>query len=225
MFTGIIEEVGSIRRIDPVSDHAVIVIAAKTVLEGTNIGDSIDVDGVCLTVTEIGSDHFSADAMPETVRRSTLGTLEVGSSVNLERALRLDSRLGGHLVSGHIDGLGTVSSIERDENAIWFKIATAQDLLRYIVEKGSIAINGVSLTVVGVDGTSFTVSIIPHTFESTDLSTCTVGSKVNLECDILAKYVEKLVLSEDLTGNTAAPTRADNGDSRLTESFLLENGF
>lgn len=165
----------------------------QKVLEGSQIGDSIAVNGVCLTVTSMGGSYYTADVMAETMNRSSLGQLSTGASVNLERAMPANGRFGGHIVSGHIDGTGTVQSIEPDDNAIWYTIAAKPNLLRYIVEKGSITIDGISLTVAYVDEHCFKVSIIPHTQQVTALHDRGVGDIVNLECDIIGKYVEKLL--------------------------------
>ena len=216
MFTGIIEEKGKIQKVISGQSSGSIEIRAKKVLEGTRIGDSIAVSGVCLTATSLGSTYFTADAMPETLDRSALGRMSAGSHVNLERAMPADGRFGGHIVSGHIDGTGTVKSITKDENAIWYQINAAPKLLRYIVEKGSIAIDGISLTVARTDDESFSVSIIPHTQKETTLQYLREGDAVNLETDIVGKYVEKLM----------KPEPEEEGSSRgLTEDFLRENGF
>ncbi len=193
MFTGIIEEIGTVRRIERGAKGAWLTIGAKTVLEGTKIGDSIATNGVCLTVTSMTADSFTADVMAETLRRSGLGALQSGSPVNLERAMPADGRFGGHIVSGHIDGTGTVAALRREDNAVWVTVHAAPSLLRYIVEKGSIAIDGVSLTVAAVDTDGFSVSIIPHTGAQTILLGKKPGDTVNLECDVIGKYVEKLL--------------------------------
>lgn len=213
MFTGIIEEVGAVRRIERGAKGARLTIAAKTVLEGTRIGDSIATNGVCLTVTDLTADSFSADVMAESLRRSGLGALQAGSPVNLERAMPLDGRFGGHIVSGHIDGTGTLASLRREDNAVWLTVRAAPALLRYIVEKGSVAIDGVSLTVAAVDGTGFSVSIIPHTGAQTILLGKKPGDTVNLECDVIGKYVEKLL---------GPYGQAQSG---ITMEFLAQNGF
>lgn len=210
MFTGIIEELGTVERVG----GGEIVLRAATVLEGTRLGDSIAVNGVCLTVTRLTSAGFTADVMPETLRRSSLGNLRPGSQVNLERAMAADGRFGGHIVSGHIDGTGTVSSLRREGNAVWVTIAAGPELLRGIVEKGSIAIDGISLTVAAVDDASFSVSIIPHTAASTILGTKRPGDTVNLETDLIGKYVEKLLTFRDQP--------ASGG---LTLEILRQNGF
>ena len=163
MFTGIIEEIGHVNNVKKGTASATLTIQAEKVLEGTHIGDSIAVNGVCLTVTGIYDNTFTADVMHETLNRSSLGKLVSGSAVNLERAMAADGRFGGHIVSGHIDGTGKVAAITKDDNAIWYQIKTDSGILKYIVEKGSVAIDGISLTVAKTDSQSFSVSIIPHT--------------------------------------------------------------
>lgn len=193
MFTGIIEETGEIKRLDITGKSGRIELKAKTVLVGTKIGDSIAVNGICLTVTSISSDSFTADVMAETVRRSSLKGASAGDSVNLERAMAADGRFGGHIVSGHIDGTGEIKNIKREENAVWIKIKTSPRILSLIVEKGSICIDGISLTVAEVSDSDFSVSVIPHTLEVTVLKDRKPGDTVNLENDIIGKYVQKLM--------------------------------
>lgn len=193
MFTGIIEETGTIKRISISGNSGSLEIGAKTVLEGTKTGDSIAVNGVCLTVTCLTSSGFTADVMAETLRRSSLGSLSAGSSVNLERAMAADGRFGGHIVSGHIDGTGRISKMQKEENAVWVYIQAQKEILDLIVEKGSIAIDGISLTVAGVTDTEFSVSIIPHTAKETTLLSKKNGDIVNLENDIIVKYVRKML--------------------------------
>ena len=214
MFTGIIEEVGRIARIERSAAGARLWVEARAVLEGTRIGDSIATNGVCLTVTALDGQGFAADVMGETMRRSALGQLRPGAPVNLERAMAADGRFGGHIVSGHIDGTGTVAGLRREDNAVWVTVHAAPELLRYIVEKGSIAIDGISLTVASVDSRGFQVSIIPHTGAETTLLGRQAGDMVNLECDILGKYVEKLL-------QAAEPQRRGG----LTMEYLAEHGF
>ena len=226
MFTGIVEEVGTVANLQRGAASAILRINAHTVLEDCHIGDSIAVNGVCLTVTSFDSSSFAVDVMHETLDRSSLGALKTGSKVNLERAMAANGRFGGHIVSGHIDATGTIRSIERDDNAIWYTIATPSEVLRYIVEKGSIAIDGISLTVARVDATSFAVSTIPHTNEVTTLSECRVGDVVNLENDIIGKYVEKLLVGG--APSVYSPDTAQGsstGNSNITLDFLAENGF
>lgn len=217
MFTGIIEEIGVIRQIQPGARSSRLTIGAKTVLAGTKVGDSICTSGVCLTATSLTGDTFTADVMAETMRRTKLGDLKVGSPVNLERALRLDTRLGGHIVSGHIDGTGTITHMEREDNAVWVTVQTTPALLRYIIEKGSIAIDGISLTVAAVRETGFQVSVIPHTGAETTLLRQKVGDIVNLECDMIGKYVEKLM-------GIGAPS-TQKQETAVTTAFLAEHGF
>ena len=193
MFTGIVEEVGTVKQISRGTHSAVLTIRAQTVTAHTKAGDSIAVNGICLTVTQLFPDGFSADVMHETLNRSSLGHLTIGSKVNLERAMAANGRFGGHIVSGHVDGTGHITRIRRDDTAVWYTIHTEPQILRYIVEKGSIAIDGISLTVAAVSQTDFSVSIIPHTAEFTTLHDRRIGDPVNLETDIIGKYVEKLM--------------------------------
>ena len=210
MFTGIIEELGVV---DSIGAGRLSIRASK-VLEDVSLGDSIAVNGICLTVTSFDKGHFTADVMPETIRRTALRELKKGSSVNLERALTLSSRLGGHIVSGHIDGVGEVESFTEEGNAVLLKIKAEEKLLHYIVEKGSVALDGISLTVARVTDTDFTVSLIPHTRQVTNLHAKMAGSPINIETDVLGKYVEKLLGSG-----------AQEKKSGLTREFLLQNGF
>lgn len=214
MFTGIVEEIGTVEKVIPGTKSSRLVITASKVLQDANLGDSICTSGVCLTVTERSSHTFTADVMAETMRRTKLGQLKPGSPVNLERALRLDSRLGGHIVSGHIDGTGTITAMQREENAVWLTVSTGPALLRYMVEKGSITVDGVSLTLAAVHAGDFQVSVIPHTGAQTTLLTQHPGDLVNLECDLIGKYVEKLL---GLPQNTSKPA--------ISEAFLREHGF
>lgn len=211
MFTGIVEEIGKIRAIQRGSRSIVLEIEARKVLEDTKIGDSIATNGTCLTVTSLTPDSFRADVMPETMRRTGLGILKPGDRVNLERALSLNSRLGGHLVAGHVDGTGRIVEVQQDDIAVWLTIAAAPHLLKYVIEKGSVAIDGVSLTVAYVDEAVFRVSVIPHTQEETTLTQKRTGDIVNLENDMVARYVEKLVKGENPKG--------------LSLAFLEANGF
>lgn len=215
MFTGIVEETGKIRSAQTGGTSGRLDIEADIVIEGTKIGDSIAVNGVCLTVVELGTDGFTADVMPETVERSSLGKCRPGDKVNLERAMAADGRFGGHIVSGHIDGTGRIESLEDDGIAVWVSIRAEKALLKYIVEKGSVAIDGISLTVAYVDGDRFKVSVIPHTGEATMLLEKKPGDTVNLENDIIGKYVDKLMHFRDETGE----------ESEITMDFLIENGF
>ena len=212
MFTGIVEEMGTVTQLIRGIKEQRITISCNKILEDIHIGDSIAVNGVCLTVVTYDGKSFQADVMNETFLRSVLGALRPGSPVNLERAMAADGRFGGHIVSGHIDGTGTIKSIKKDDNAIWLEIAASKDILDGIVEKGSIAIDGISLTVAAVDNVSFKVSIIPHTLKETVLGVKKVGDTVNLETDVIGKYVKKLLMSR--TTNTG-----------LTKEMLLANGF
>lgn len=193
MFTGIVEELGHVASVTDLGDAARIVIAGPLVTSDAAPGESIAVNGVCLTVVHVDRGTFSADVMLETLRRSSLGALGPGSSVNLERAARLDSRIGGHLVQGHVDGTAVVRSIEPADHWTTVTFALSGGLSRYVVEKGSITVDGVSLTVVAVDDESFSVSLIPTTLEHTTLGTRQVGDTVNIEVDVIAKYVERLM--------------------------------
>lgn len=193
IFTGIIEELGVVKSIAINGASGCITIKVKKVLEGTQLGDSIAVNGTCLTVTSINSDGFSADVMAETVKRTSLSQVGKGDLVNLERAMILNGRFGGHIVSGHIDGTGTITKYTKEENAIWVTIKAPDEILDLIVEKGSICIDGISLTVATVSDQDFQVSIIPHTAKETTLIHKKVGSLVNLENDIVGKYIKKLM--------------------------------
>ena len=215
MFTGIVEEVGKIKKIERNTVSAKLSIEADKVLQEVKEGDSIAVNGICLTVTSFTKNSFTADVMHETMNRTTLGKLKENSPVNLERALSVRGRFGGHMVSGHIDGRGKIVGIEKDDNAVLFTIETTEKILRYIVEKGSIAINGISLTVARVDRKNFTVSVIPHTLRVTSLGSFQKGDEVNLENDIVGKYIEKLL-------GLSCPEKKE---STLTMDFLIKNGF
>jgi len=193
VFTGIVEELGSIRSVTDLGDAARLTILGPVVTADARHGDSIAVNGVCLTVVEIADDGFTADVMQETLSRSSLRALAPGSPVNLERAARVDSRLGGHIVQGHVDGIATVASISPTENWTTMSFALTGGLSRYVVEKGSIAVDGVSLTVVAVDDAAFAVSLIPTTLAHTTLGSRRVGDVVNIEVDVIAKYVERLM--------------------------------
>ncbi|MCI1960109.1 MAG: riboflavin synthase [Clostridia bacterium] len=217
MFTGIIEEVGTVKEIKKGINSSRLMIEGKNILSDVKIGDSIAVNGVCLTVTSFDKTIFNADVMSETLSRSSLGSLSSGSQVNLERAMAANGRFGGHIVSGHIDGTGIIFNMKRDDIAVWITINTTKDILNLIVEKGSIAIDGISLTVTNVNDTSFTVSIIPHTGTNTTLLTKKKGDIVNLENDIIGKYVQRLmsIKEKETKGNK----------SNITMDFLAEYGF
>ena len=192
MFTGIVEECGTVLGVLKNGVSGSLQIQASTVLEGTKTGDSIAVNGVCLTATKLTKSSFTADVMAETFRRTNLGNLGKNSRVNLERAMAADGRFGGHIVSGHIDGTGVISRIKEEGNAVWIYISAPQSILNLIVEKGSVAVDGISLTVAAVSDKEFAVSVIPHTRENTALSGKKTGAVVNLENDIIGKYVQKL---------------------------------
>lgn len=226
MFTGIIEEIGTIKHIVHGEKSAKLTIAGKVVLEGTKLGDSIAVNGVCLTVTRLAGTEFTADVMAETLRRSSLGQLQPGGRVNLERAMAADGRFGGHMVSGHIDGTGIITSLKQEDNAIWVTISTKPALLRYIVEKGSITIDGVSLTVAMVDHHGFQVSLIPHTARETVLLSRGIGAVVNLENDVIGKYVEKF-LREPMDRNDPGQEEEPGAVRQrgITSDFLTQHGF
>ena len=213
MFTGLIEEVGTLRAVRRGAHSAVLSIAARTVLEDLKVGDSVAVNGVCLTATAKDSTGFTADVMHETLDRSSLGALTPGSHVNLERAMAAGGRFGGHMVSGHIDGVGTIAQVRRDGIALWYTIEASPALLRYVVKKGSITVDGISLTVAWVEAHRFAVSIIPHTGAQTTLLDRKAGDTVNLETDILGKYVARLLGRE-------APK-----SSGITMEFLAQHGF
>lgn len=212
MFTGIVEEIGVVKEIVHGAKSSRMMIGAFKVLHDIKIGDSISTNGICLTVTAFTGEQFSVDVMPETLRRTSFSLLKTGSEVNLERALRLSDRLGGHLVSGHIDGTGKVLKRWEEDNAVWFSIGAAKEILRYIVAKGSVALDGISLTVVSVDTRAFSVSIIPHTQSVTTLLSRTPGDLINIECDIIGKYVEKL-------------TQGSQSVHGIDRNFLMEHGF
>lgn len=218
MFTGIIEETGEVQAIQRGAKSARLTIKGAVVLEDAGIGDSIAVNGVCLTVTGISGQTFTADVMAESMRRTALGTLTVGSRVNLERAMAANGRFGGHIVSGHIDGTGIIREMKREDNAVWVTVDADAGILRYIIEKGSIAIDGISLTVAYVDDTCFKVSVIPHTARETTLLSKSAGDRVNLENDVIGKYVEKLIRTADAPDKAAA-------DSGLDADFLMKHGY
>lgn len=206
MFSGIVEEVGVVRRVQP----GRLAVVARCVLEGTKVGDSIAVNGVCLTVTTLLDGAFAVDLMPETQRRTNLGALRVGDRVNLERALAVGDRIGGHFVQGHVEGTARIVSLISEAGAIIARFAAPTEILRYLVPKGFVAVDGISLTVVDCDATGFTVSLVAHTLENTTLGQKRPGDMVNLECDILAKYVERAL---------------QHKGRGITEEYLLEQGF
>ncbi|MBR6243642.1 MAG: riboflavin synthase [Ruminococcus sp.] len=213
MFTGIIEEKGTVKEIRHSGDASFIKIEADRIFSDLCIGDSVAVNGVCLTVTHFGGGVFRADVMNETLSRSSLGSLSAGSPVNLERAMAAGGRFGGHIVTGHIDGTGIISDIRNDGIAVWYTVSAPPEILRYIVEKGSVAIDGISLTVAKVTDSDFSVSVIPHTADVTTLSSKRRGDTVNLENDIVGKYVEKLIRP------------AEETKSSISVDFLAKHGF
>ncbi|NBJ16476.1 MAG: riboflavin synthase [Dehalobacter sp. 4CP] len=216
MFTGIIEELGTIKNIDLLKDSARLTIDASLVLKGSQIGDSIAVNGVCLTATAIGSGSFSVDVMYETLQRTNLQELKPQTKVNLERALQLQSRLGGHLVSGHVDGTGKITAISPVSIAQIYRIQTSPEITSSLLPKGSVAIDGISLTVIDAGDAFFTVSLIPHTFQHTTLGFKRVGSTVNLETDLIGKYVAKFLQKDHSPPQTK---------TEISLAFLTENGF
>ncbi len=219
MFTGIIEEIGTIRSLCIQGSSGTIAIHAQKVLEGTMVGDSIAVNGICLTVTSIHPWGFTADVMAETIRRSALGHARTGTPVNLERAMAANGRFGGHLVSGHIDGTGIIQAFRREENAVWVTLSASPRLLQLVVEKGSITIDGISLTVAAVTQSDFQVSLIPHTGAQTTLLQKQIGDPVNLETDLVGKYVQKLL------GIASATDTDSHPQSGLTMEYLSTLGY
>ena len=216
MFTGIIEEIGTVERIQRGARSAVLHLRGRTVLEDLKLGDSVAVNGVCLTVTALRPGGFSADVMHETLDRSALSELRSGSAVNLERAMAANGRFGGHIVAGHVDGTGRITRLRRDDNAVWYTLQAGPEVLRYVVEKGSVAVDGISLTVAQVGQDWFSVSVIPHTASATVLGQRRAGDRVNLECDIIGKYVEKLL--------RPAQGQSPEGEG-ITLEFLAQNGI
>ncbi|MBP3400546.1 MAG: riboflavin synthase [Selenomonadales bacterium] len=217
MFTGLVEELGKVKTIEKGAKSVRITIAAKKVLEDVKLGDSIAVNGTCLTAVDFDSTYFTADVMPETVNKTVLAHLRPGDLVNLERTLRLGDRFGGHMVSGHVDSVGKIIAKDQNDIAIIVKISVTPETSRYIIKKGSIAIDGISLTVVEATDTWFSVSLIPHTAKMTTLGYKRVGDSVNLETDIIGKYVEKLLMPKQ-----SEPTPQKSG---ITMDFLAQHGF
>lgn len=216
MFTGIIEELGTIQELNIGNDSARITINAATVMEDTQIGDSIAVNGVCLTVTHLDNAFFTVDVMPETIQKTNLKELHKNDKVNLERALQLKTRLGGHMVTGHVDGIGTIKALKPIDIANLYEISAPAELTKTLIPKGSIAIDGISLTIVDVKDGFFSVSLIPHTFTSTTLGFKKTGSHVNLETDIIGKYVAKYLGLNKTEKDTA---------SNISMDFLAQHGF
>lgn len=215
MFTGIIEEMGTIKGMQKISEHAVqMTIGSQEVIKDVNVGDSISVNGVCLTVTNFSSDNFQAEAMPETIKATSLQSLKTGSKVNLERAMAAGGRFGGHFVSGHVDKTGKIVGKQKEENAYLFVIEIPDELNKFIMHKGSITVDGVSLTVFGTERGRFTISLIPHTAAETILGEKGKGDLVNIECDMLAKYVQNMLDQPLFSSKTD-----------ITEDFLKNKGF
>lgn len=220
MFTGLVEEIGEMRQIGRKGEAMVLSISALRIMDDLKLGDSVAVNGVCLTATSIGKGLFSVDVMPETYRNTNLKELQGGSKVNLERAMAANARFGGHIVQGHVDGTGTIRSVHTDQNAVVYEIAPSNlDLFKYIIPKGSVTLDGISLTVVKVNETSFTVSIIPHTLAETVLAFKKSGDTVNIENDILGKYIDHLL---HYGSQGAASKTSSRGISR---DYLSEHGF
>ncbi|MGJ7909773.1 riboflavin synthase [Neobacillus sp. LXY-1] len=218
MFTGIIEEIGIVSNVQRTGEAIVLTIEAQKILEDVHLGDSIAVNGVCLTVTSFTGKQFTVDVMPESVRATSLNVIRRGSKVNLERAMAAGGRFGGHFVSGHIDGTGRIKSKKSYENAVYYEIETEPNILRYVILKGSIAVDGTSLTVFEVTETGFTLSLIPHTLSETVLGFKQTGDIVNLECDMISKYVEHYI--QHFSKRTSA---TKNGG--ITAQFLEDHGF
>ena len=215
MFTGIVEEIGTLKRIVWGTHSAALTIQADRVLSDAAVGDSIAVNGICLTVTSLGNAAFTADVMHETLNRSALIQLSPGQHVNLERAMPANGRFGGHIVAGHVDGTGKITEIRRDDNAVWYTIQASPQIMKYIVTKGSVTVDGISLTVAKVSETDFSISAIPHTVKITVLGERKEGDIVNLETDIIGKYVEKLI----------TPVKEQPTKSNITRDFLNKYGF
>nr|WP_304218263.1 riboflavin synthase [Fredinandcohnia onubensis] len=217
MFTGIVEEIGKIKAINGSQDSVEMVIKARKILDDVNLGDSISVNGVCLTVTEFTSDGFTVDVMPETVKSTSLRELQRNDDVNLERAMSANGRFGGHIVSGHVDGIGKIVRKEPKGNAVYYEIEIPEELIQFMIYKGSVTVDGTSLTIFGLTKNTFTLSLIPHTLTETILRKKGVGDIVNIECDMLGKYVSQFMRRS--FGNEKST------ESRITASFLEENGF
>lgn len=213
MFTGIVEELGTVSIISQSGEAMRLTITANTILSDVRSGDSIAVNGICLTVTSFTASSFTVDAMPETMRATSLRMLGTRSKVNLERAMAANGRFGGHFVTGHIDGIGTIVSKKQHYNAIYYKIEIPDDLLRYCLHKGSIAVDGTSLTIFDIDESSITISLIPHTVSASIIGEKAAGDIVNIECDMIGKYIERFI------------SKPKKQSSSVTESFLQENGF
>lgn len=214
MFTGLVEEKGEVNSLSISGDSFSIKINAKTVMADIKIGDSISTNGVCLTVSEFDNTSFTADVMPETYRRTNLRGLKLGEHVNLERAMMLGDRFGGHIVSGHVDGVGEIINFKKEGNAIWVTIKTQANVMKYILMKGSVCIDGISLTVAHVENQLFKVSLIPETARATTFTNKKIGDQINIECDIVGKYIERFMLFKE-----------PEIKSSISEELLMENGF
>jgi len=217
MFTGIVEEIGKIKAINGSQDSVEMVIKARKILDDVNLGDSISVNGVCLTVTEFTSDGFTVDVMPETVKSTSLRELQRNDDVNLERAMSANGRFGGHIVSGHVDGIGKIVRKEPKGNAVYYEIEIPEELIEFMIYKGSVTVDGTSLTIFGLTKNTFTLSLIPHTLTETILRKKGVGDIVNIECDMLGKYVSQFMQRTFAKGNST--------ETKITASFLEEHGF
>lgn len=216
MFTGIIEEIGQVKQINKGKEAIVLTIEAHVVLQDVSLGDSIAVNGVCLTVTSFSTNRFTVDVMPETIKASTLQLLTVGSKVNLERAMSANGRFGGHFVSGHVDGIGTIVNKERRGNAVYYEIKVDPSLRHYMMLKGSVTVDGTSLTIFNVTDHSFTISLIPHTAKETIIGRKERGDVVNIECDMLAKYIKEMMMK---------PSSAPAPNPSNMQSLLEKHGF
>ncbi|UGB29338.1 riboflavin synthase [Metabacillus sp. B2-18] len=214
MFTGIIEEIGTVLSVKSSKDAIVFSIGAKNILHDVALGDSIAVNGVCLTITEYTDQAFSVDVMPETVRSTSLAQLKQGSAVNLERAMAANGRFGGHFVSGHVDGIAKIVKKQQVSNAVYYELQLPEELTDTLIHKGSITIDGISLTIFGLEKDKVVISIIPHTLQETILGSKGVGDIVNIECDMIGKYIKKFVTQQTAQTN-----------SSISQSFLKENGF
>lgn len=215
MFTGIIEELGTVKKMKHASEQSVdMTIGSTKVLEDVHVGDSISVNGICLTVTHFSSNDFQVDVMPETIKSTSLNALTEGSKVNLERSMSANGRFGGHFVSGHVDGTGKITRKQKQENAIYYDIEIPEELTKYFLLKGSVAVDGISLTIFNVDQNTFTISLIPHTVSETILGAKKQGDIVNIECDMLAKHVQNLL-------NNQLGSQKEG----INQAFLKNNGF
>ena len=216
MFTGIVEEMGKIVRVEKGAKSSRLTVSGDKIFSDLKLGDSVATNGVCLTVTSFSKGIFTADVMNETLKRSNLGELRQGSMVNLERAMIANGRFGGHIVSGHIDGTGVITKIEQDDIAIWYTIRADRKIMKYIIEKGSVAIDGISLTIAKVTDNDFSVSLIPHTAKETVLGYKKTGDTVNLENDVVGKYIEHFLSFKE---------EPETKSSGITKEFLLKAGF